>query len=166
MGAQDIAIPASRFGTLGLDAGIVGRIIRLILGVGLVAYVATEILVAPRPLDLAGNVGLYSAAAFATFVAMHSFLGERLFSSANPWLGTAIVHLPFFAAYVTGYAGYEFELGFGLYLGVSLIFCFFLRYGGYEAMAIPSRLFKRRYTLYCLYNLVDAVEKIAVDGRG
>ncbi len=51
----------------------------------------------------------------------------------------------------------------GLYIGVSLIFSFFIRYGGCEVMSIPGLIFGTRYTVYCPLNVVDAVENAVID---
>jgi hypothetical protein len=50
-----------------------------------------------------------------------------------------------------------------LYVGVSLIFSFFMRYGGCEVMSIPGLVFGSRHTVYCPLNVVDAVEKAVID---
>ena len=50
-----------------------------------------------------------------------------------------------------------------IYLGVSLIFSFFMRYGGCEVMSIPGQIFGSRHTVYCPLNVVDAVEKAVTD---
>ena len=40
-----------------------------------------------------------------------------------------------------------------------------MSYGGCEVMAIPSLIFRRRYVVYCRYNVVDVVDKVVADRK-
>jgi len=107
------------------------------------------------------------------YTTVYLYLGERLFATANPWLDTAILVGP---AFVT--AWWQFAIGpitairlptglslaMGLYVGISLILQWHIRYGGCEVVAIPILLFKKRYITYCIPLVAaDAVEKAIVD---
>jgi hypothetical protein len=51
-----------------------------------------------------------------------------------------------------------------LYVGLSLILQWRIKYGGCEVVSLPILLFKRRYPSYCIPLVaVDAVEKAVVD---
>ena len=53
-----------------------------------------------------------------------------------------------------------------LYIGISLIFGYFMRYGGCEVVSIPSLLLATRHQVYCPLNAVDVVEQAVVGRRG
>lgn len=53
-----------------------------------------------------------------------------------------------------------FQLALALYIAISLVFNFVMSYGGCEVMAIPSLVFRRRYVVYCPWNVVDVVDKV------
>ncbi|MFQ5921764.1 MAG: DUF6410 domain-containing protein [Anaerolineales bacterium] len=38
-------------------------------------------------------------------------------------------------------------------------------YGGCEVMALPSLIFRRRYFVYCPWNVVDLADKVIEDNR-
>ena len=85
----------SKFGTLGLDVGFVGRWSRLILGFLFVGPVAVQIANDLRTSggDLSPYVPTvaYLAGIVAAYVAVYWVLGERLFARGFVWTNTAIL---------------------------------------------------------------------------
>ncbi len=155
----------SRF-TLGLDAGLLGRWTRLILG-GIVPLVtiARQLLTQEPSLSFYGATVLYFLAIFVVYLAAHYFLGERLLARTNPWIGTIILVGPPTVALILRLGPDAFQLALALYIAISLIFNFIMSYGGCEVMAIPSLIFRCRYVVYCPWNAVDVVDKIVVERR-
>jgi hypothetical protein len=153
----------SRF-TLGLDAGLVGRWTRLILG-GIVPLVTIvrQLLTEELSLDFYGATARYFGAILGVYLAAHYFLGERLFARANPWLNTLILVGPPVGVLVLGWGPAAFQLALALYIVISLIFNFAMSYGGCEVAAIPSLVLGRRYVVYCPWNAVDVVDKVIED---
>lgn len=169
----------STYGVLGLDVGWFGRWSRLAWGLLILVPTAFALLqdFTSSGISLA-FVGL-TLFWFIFIVAAYSFvywvLGERLFATVNPWINTAILVIPAFAL-----AWWEFtlspltgirlpmglQLAMGLYIGISFILQWRIKYGGCEVVAIPILLFKRRYTTYCIPLVAaDAVEKAIVDRK-
>lgn len=152
--------------TIGLNAGVVGRTSRLILG-GLIPLITIirELVLAQPSLAFLGMATLYLVVILAAYLAAHYFLGERLFAHANPWIGTAILVAPPSIALMLRLGPVAFQVGLALYISISLIFNFIMSYGGCEVMAIPSLIFRRRYVVYCPWNVVDIAEKAVIEGR-
>lgn len=150
--------------TLGLDSGYVGRLSRLILGVIIPLYSIVGVILAEQttPRFLVETT-FYFVVIFAVYLAAHYFLGERLFARLNPWIGTLILVGPPTLALVLRLGPQSFQLGLALYISISLFFNFIMSYGGCEVMAIPSLIFRRRYVVYCPWNVVDVVDKVIDD---
>lgn len=148
---------------IGRELGPIGRWLRLFLGVYfLVFLVLNPLYLHPLPAQklpgFALSVGTYFLViAVFHFIAFY-LLGDAVLSKLNPWAGTAIfVGFPTVLA-LLGVFSQIVQVAFGLYIGVSLILLFFMRYGGCEVVAIPSLLLGRRFTMYCPYNAIDAIE--------
>ena len=160
----EIARSQKSYGKIGRDVGLVGRWFRLIAGGALTGYVALQ---AAR-IASAGEVAelaLYFVATLGAYTAAEYFLGERVLPRANPWLTTAILLGPLGVIFALQLGPQVFHHALALYFGVSLIFSFFMRYGGCEVMSIPGLLFGTRRTVYCPLNVVDVVERAALDRR-
>ncbi len=157
--------PRSRF-QLGLDAGPLGRWTRLILG-GLIPLISIMIQLSSNPPSVAfyGTTVLYFAAVLAVYLAAHYLLGERLLDRANPWIGTLILVGPPTLLLALRLGPPAFQLGLALYVSISLILNFVMSYGGCEVMAIPSVVFRRRYVVYCPWNVIDVVDKALTERR-
>jgi hypothetical protein len=150
--------------TLGLHAGFFGRWLRLIVGGIVPLYVILRELLTQSPsVGFYAMTVLYFGAIFGVYLAAHYLLGERLFAKTNPWVGTAILVGPPVVALILELGSDTFQLGLALYIAVSLVFNFIMTYGGCEVAAIPSLIFGRRYTIYCLWNAVDALDKVIAD---
>jgi hypothetical protein len=159
---SEIARSEQSLGELGRDVGAVGRWFRLIAGGGLSAYVlyhAAHATSAAEVMELA----LYFIAALSAYMAAEFLLGERVFAKIGAWPRTAILLGPLGVVFAFELGPHVFHHALLLYIGVSLIFSFFLRYGGCEVMSIPSLIFGTRHTVYCPLNVVDAVEKAVTD---
>ncbi|MGH2402984.1 MAG: DUF6410 domain-containing protein [bacterium] len=149
---------------IGNSVGPFGRWFRLFVGLNSVIYlVINPILLHPMaPAELvpyAARIGLWFAGLLAIYHALFFLFGKLMFDRLTPWVGTAVfLGLPTLG-FVFGWFPDALQVAFGLYLSVSLVATFFLRYGGCEAVAFPSLVFKARYTMYCPYNAVDAVER-------
>ena len=150
--------------TLGLDAGLVGRWTRLILGSIVPLYSIVRLLLTedPSPGFLLETT-IYFGVIFAVYLAAHLFLGERLLARTNPWVGTIILVGPPTLALVLALGPPAFQMALALYIAISLFFNFTMSYGGCEVMAIPSLIFRRRYVVYCPWNVVDVVDKVVAD---
>ncbi len=151
---------------LGLDAGPIGRVSRLILGGMIPIYSIIRILLAnDLTLGFYAQAALYFAVIFLVYLAAHYFLGERLLARVNPWVGTLILVVPPSIALLFRLGPPPFQIALGLYVAISLIFNFIMSYGGCEVMALPSLIFRRRYVVYCPWNVVDLADKVIADGR-
>ena len=150
--------------TLGLDAGLVGRWTRLIVGSIVPLFSIIRLLLAedPSPGFLL-ETAIYFGAIFAVYLAAHFFLGERLLARTNPWVGTIILVGPPTLVLVLALGPPAFQMALALYFAISLFFNFAMSYGGCEVMAIPSLIFSRRYVVYCPWNVVDVVDKVVQD---
>lgn len=150
--------------TLGLDAGTAGRWSRLILG-GIVPLISIVTLLATQQptLRFFGHTILYFLVILGLYLAAHLFLGDRLFARVNPWISTFILVGPPILVLAWGIGPSAFQLALGIYIAVSLIFNFVMSYGGCEVVAIPSLILRRRYVVYCPWNVVDVVDKVIVE---
>lgn len=153
----------SKFGAIGLDLGLFGRIARLLLGTAMIAGTLSD-LAAPNPSAtfLAEAAGYFVVSLVAYTVAFYALRG-RILSRENPWIGTAIVLTPVLVVLIFDLGPPAFQIGINAYLGVSLIVTSFMKCGGCEVVAIPSLLFGKRFIVYCPYNVIDVVEKAVVD---
>ena len=151
---------------LGLNAGFFGRWLRLILGGALPLITIVRALILGRAsFEFLGVAALYFIAVFAVYLAAHYFLGERLFARVNPWIGTLILVGPPSVALLLRLGPPAFQVGLAVYIAIALIFNFAMSYGGCEVMAIPSLIFRRRYVVYCPWNVVDVVDKVLIERK-
>ena len=152
------------FGKIGREVGTAGRWVRLIGGAMLAGYVAYHALQAP---SIAGftELALYFVATLGVYTAATYLLGQRLLATSNAWVRTAILLGPLVVIFALQLGPHLFHHALLLYVGISLIFSYFMRYGGCEVMSIPSLLFGARYQVYCPLNAVDVVEKAVVGRR-
>jgi len=169
----------SKYGTVGLNVGFVGRWGRLVYGIViLVPLIIQSIQGFSKSNELIifyGSAIAYLIGITAAYVAVYYLLGEKVFSRGNAWLNTAILVGPAILAglwnplfsQTTGFVlPGAFMLALTVYIGVSLILEWKIKYGGCEVVAIPIILLGRRYTTYCFPIVaVDAVEKVVVDKK-
>lgn len=149
---------------IGDGVGIVGRWSRLFFGLNsMIYFVLNPILLNPIPkeelIDFAINRSFALAGVMVVYIIVFHFFGRLLFARLSPWAGTAVfLGLPtllFILGVMPEWAG----MAFGMYIGLSLVLTFFMKYGGCEVVALPSMLLGQRYTMYCPLNAIDAVER-------
>lgn len=171
---------ASRYGTVGLDVGPFGRWTRLVWGILILAPLLIEVLQDLGSLGTSiafyGRSGLYFLGILLGYLIIYRLLGERAFAKMNPWLNTLVLVGPAFVVSwwsiaVSPWTGVLLPSGlsFGmlLYVGVSFILQWKIRYGGCEVVALPIMLLRRRYITYCVPLVaLDAAEKAIKDRRG
>jgi hypothetical protein len=148
---------------IGRDVGVFGRWFRLIVGLYFTFLILLDPLVIdPVPsvqaISFLGNVGLYFVLILAVYLLAFYFLGERVLAKMNPWFGTIIFLGPLVLLTALEAGPVEFRVAIGVYYSLASILNFAMSYGGCEVVALPSLIFRRRYTVYCPYNAVDAIE--------
>lgn len=150
-----------KFFTLGRDAGLFGRWVRLIFGSAIPLYILVRDLWGKStPPAFYLEIFLWLLVVLAVYLAAHYFLGERMFARVNPWISTLILVGPVILEGVFPLGSAPFRIALALYIMVSLVFNFAMSYGGCEVMAIPSLVFRRRYVVYCPWNVLDVVDKV------
>lgn len=153
---------------LGRDAGPYGRIARALVGVWLILAGAG---IARRggfgTLDAVTLAG-YTVGAVLLYTAVTYLLGERLLTRLNPWTGTALLLLPVVtltALSVILPIPATLLAATYLYVGLSVLLIGVVGYGGCEIVGLPVVLLRRRYTVYCAFNAIDAAERPLTHGR-
>ena len=152
---------------VGLDVGPCGRLFRLALGVAILLFTAYRLLwawlllgpaVAPDILAIMG----YSAAVALAYLALYRLLLSRA-GGGRAWLNTLLVIGPPYALFFIHFTLYRMDLvllALLLYIGVSLVVSWRIRYGGCEMVALPILVFKRRCVTYCAPVVaVDVLER-------
>ena len=150
------------YGKLGRDVGVVGRWMRLCAGGALAGGVIYHAALTPSTTAFT-ELALYFAATLGAYTAASLLLGRPFLARLNAWLRTAILLAPLAVIFAIQLGPEVFHQALLLYIGVSLIFSFFMRYGGCEVMSIPGLLLRTRQAVYCPLNVIDAVEKAVVD---
>ena len=151
---------------IGYDVGSFGRWFRLYFGLLLIfAFVFAPYISSPVPRDqmlgeIAQLAGYFLLWVAIYMVAFH-FLAKFLCEKVHPWVGTAVFLGPPLIFMMLGIIPPIFAKAFGLYVGISFIVMFAIRYGGCEVVAIPTLVLKQKYTVYCPLNAIDAVERAA-----
>jgi len=142
-------------------ARIVGRTLRLLLGIVLV-WMTYAVMVAE---DAAFNIKVTT-----TFLAMIVFysavhLGVTKWAPrVNPWLGAVLAVTPAVLVYVLG--GPVGRVASVAYIGVSLLLQAIRSEGGCEVVSIPGILFRRPTHLACIvFSPVDWLESWMSRGR-
>lgn len=152
---------------IGREVGTIGRWFRLIIGLYF-SLVLTVVAVLGEPitdaLSFLSTLGLYFALILAVYTLAFYLLGQRILASTDPWVGTLILLGPVALVGVLEIGPQPFRVALALYYSICSIFNFAMSYGGCEVVAIPSLIFRRRYTLYCPYNAVDVVENALLMG--
>jgi hypothetical protein len=149
-----------RRGGDGIRAGLVGRTLRLLVGLALVVEGGRHLIGGDAPLWLAtsgvivGEVGLYAA--------LHLLI-VRLFGGANPWIGAVVAVLPVAVIYLVSDA--PGRLGTILFVGISLVATAWRADGRCEVMTLPGMIFGKRTHLVCLaFSPVDWAERTWTEG--
>jgi hypothetical protein len=178
MSTENLVTKKSKYGTLGLDVGFIRRWSRLIWGLLILVPTATNILLNFSPssdsLRFYGLVLMSFTAITLSYTAVYWFLGERgILQRLNVWVNTAIFVLPafllawwdFIIAPLTGTRlPLALSVAMFIYIGISFILQWRIKYGGCEVVSIPIIFFRKRYPTYCIPLIaLDAVEKAVVD---
>ena len=173
----------SKYGEVGWNVGVVGRWVRLLMGMLVTSLVVLDFVGGSHTHTVRTNMLtlLFFVGFLLAYLAAYLLLSERL-KDRSPWIATVIFVFP--AMYFIANGMFvPFELSFGnliglpyvnhplsmailLYIGVSLPVQFFTRYGGCEVIAIQNLMFRRQSSSYCLPLLpLDMAEKAIVDAR-
>ncbi len=99
------------------------------------------------------------------YLAVFAVLGERVVSRVDPWIGTVVLLAPFWARQLLPIPDAA-RHGVLAYVGVGMVVDVALGYGGCEVVAIPTAVLRRRYVVYCAYNVIDAAERSLAAARG
>jgi len=148
----------------------VGRVLRILLGIVLMVYVAPVYFQVPvrvavgSSLLMLGLIGVYSL--------IHIVVSRRIVAF-GPFLGAIVANGLLVALYVAGASGLPF-LGHGkgqlaavTFFGVSLVVAGVRAAPGCEVMAIPSLLFRKHTELACLiFSPLDRLERKLRSKRG
>lgn len=174
-GAEEVAVT----GAVGMRVGRYGRAARVAvagwLTLGAVWQVGRPTVgvslsgPAPRPGAVAAAMaGGFLLATVAVYWLLLRLGGERVLARLNPWSRAALLLVPVNAAIAAAVvtdstALLAAELA---YVGVSLLAAAVGGYGGCEVVALPLLWLRRRYTVYCALNALDALENTLTAGRG
>jgi len=170
------------YGELGVNVGSVGRWTRFLMGILIVAYVATDF----YPVTHTHSAASYTMMALSflgitgVYTLVHMLIGDKL-SGRSAWWGTLIFVVPIMFLLIApafdrnlqvGHwlnmpaLNHPFMLALLLYVGVSFFFQWRAKYGGCEVVAIPNFLIRKNYGSYCVPLLpLDAIEKAIIDKR-
>ncbi len=139
----------------GISARPVGRALRLLLGVLLVAEGGRHLV--GNELALTVMVASVVVGEFAFYAAVHLVI-VRFVRSINRWIGALLAVTP--VALVFGLSPAPGRLGTLLFVGVSLLFTALRNDAGCEVMTLPGMVFGRRTHLVCIaFSPVDWVEE-------
>lgn len=160
----------SNYGTLGRDVGDVGWWLRLLWGLLLLGPAVFEAEPSIRFIGLSLLLLILIAAAY---LVGYRLLGRRLLATGSPWVNTAVLVGPgllllWWNVIIAPWTGLELPgalpFAIGLYIGLSFLIQWGVRYGGCEVIALPILIWGQRYVSYCIPLVaVDAVEKRMVD---
>lgn len=141
----------------------VGRLLRLLLGVILIADLIPIYGRLRTPFLF--RTALLIVAILIIYSLIYA-LALRSVIALNSWLGTAVTLAVLIAVYLVGGPGElllgkgEGRLAAGTFLGISLLLAGMRGDAGCELMSIPSALFKNRCRLPCIvFSPVDRIEQ-------
>jgi hypothetical protein len=145
-------VPADRISALPA-ATPVSRLLRVALGLGLLAMAGPPVMDAPlnRQLQIAAVfialIGLYTAVHLAV---------SRYFGWLHPWLGAVVAAVPAVLVFLTGDI---YAAGVVLFIGASLLLMAATGQPGCEVLAFPALILGRRTHLACLlFSPIDWIE--------
>ncbi|MGH7920072.1 MAG: DUF6410 domain-containing protein [Candidatus Dormibacteraceae bacterium] len=145
---------------VGRDLLPAGRLVRVVAGIlFLAASVTTATSVGLVSLSELAQVVLTVLIAGAAYTGLVWILGDRILTRIGPWLSALIVVLPLAVLGVLPFVPQPVAVGVDFYVALSLLVQAVIGYGGCEIVGIPTLLLRRRYTVYCVFNGVDVVER-------
>ncbi|HUP53489.1 MAG TPA: hypothetical protein VM198_13495 [Longimicrobiales bacterium] len=134
----------------------IGRVLRLLAGVALVAEAGRHLIGASSTLIMA-TVGV-ALGALVFFYTMAHLVIARFFQQVNAWLGAVLAVAPVAAVFVLG--GAPGRLGALLFIGISLLLTWARADGGCEVMTLPGMLLGKRTHLVCIaFSPIDWLEE-------
>jgi hypothetical protein len=143
---------------IGRDLLPAGRVVRILAGLLLVLAALSAV---PRlgglTQALLGEIALAFVVTTAAYTILAWVLGDRLLARVDPWLAAITLVAP--ATLLLFFLPLSATVGYNLYIGVSLLVQAAIRYGGCEILGIPTLFLRRRYTVYCVFNAADVVER-------
>ncbi|MQA04511.1 MAG: hypothetical protein GEV07_17930 [Streptosporangiales bacterium] len=147
---------------LGRDAGVYGRIARVLVGAWLLLAGVDQVTGPGRGVgDVALAIGVLAVGALF-YTAVMYVLGDRVFARLNPWTSTALLLAPIVTVAVldevTALPAPMPAAVYG-YAGLSSVLIGIAGYGGCEVVGLPVVVLRRRYTVYCAMNALDAAER-------
>ncbi|MDE3005753.1 MAG: hypothetical protein OXU33_05570 [Gemmatimonadota bacterium] len=138
----------------GIQAGPVGRVLRLLTGVALVIEGGRHLIGTSTPL-VAMTVGVVIGE-IAFYAVMHVLI-SRFLRRVNPWMGALLAVAPVAAVFLMSDA--PGRLGTLLFVGISLLFSAARAEGGCEVMTLPGMIFGSRTHLCCIaFSPIDWAE--------
>ncbi len=171
----------SKYGKVGRDVGVVGRWIRLLIGMVMTLVVLYDFFGGTHTHSLRTNtlIVLFFVGFIFAYLAGYLLIAEKI-KDKSPWIATMIFVFPAMYFFVNGFF-VPSELSFGyligmpyinhpitiaiiLYVGISFPIQFFTKYGGCEVIAIQNLIYRKNYSSYCVPLLpIDILEKTIVD---
>jgi hypothetical protein len=170
------------YGEVGVNIGSFGRWTRFVLGILIIALVATDFYPVTHTHSAASYLimALSFAGIIIVYTLVHITIGNKL-SGKSAWWGTLIFAAPvlflllgpsFYPSLQVGHwlnmpvLNHPFMFALLLYVGTSFFVQWGARYGGCEVVAIPNFLFRKNYRSYCVPLLpLDVIEKVFVEKR-
>jgi hypothetical protein len=141
-----------------------GRALRILIGIGLIAYV-TPVFFFRVPLRFTGKVLLLTVGLIGLYSLLHIVVSRRIVAFGSS-LGAVLAAGLLVALYVIGVQGSlifgqgEGALAVITFLGISLVVAGVRAAPGCEVMAIPSLLFRKHSELACLiFSPLDSLER-------
>ena len=144
------------------EARIVGRILRVLLGV----LLAVGFTIA-NPEILFGQttaLGISLAGVVIFYILYTILMGNRVLTKVNPWIGALIMDWPLLVIWIV-ILGHlpgiptPLILAVFLYFGISLIISGIVKYGGCEVVTIPGLILRKRYNVACImFSPIDWLE--------
>lgn len=148
----------SRSVVIGRDLLPAGRVVRILAGLLLVLAAASTVPhLGPLTAAVLGQVALAFLLTAVAYTILAWVLGQRLLARVDPWLAAITLVAP--ATLLLFFLPLSATVGYNLYIGVSLVVQAAIRYGGCEILGIPTLFLRRRYTVYCVFNAADVVER-------
>lgn len=145
----------------GYRARPLGRALRLIVGVALVAQAGLPLVGASRADVLTATGVVLAGIAFYTVVQV---MISRYFVSVNAWLGAFLAIVPVAGVFVMSEV--PGQLGTLLFVGISLLVAAARSDGGCEVMTLPAILLGRRTHLVCIaFSPIDWLERKLASSR-
>jgi hypothetical protein len=145
---------------IGRDLGPAGRLVRILAGLlNLAAAVGIARLMGPITVWSLGQVLVALIGTALAYTIAIGALGPRVLGRIDPWLAAIAVVLPLAVLFALPFVPDPVLAGAFLYIAISQLIQAVIGYGGCEIVGIPTLVLRRRYTIYCVLNAADVVER-------